>query len=470
MGSISSVSSSYKEDAGKAVANHEPARHKRGVEVDVHNIAALTQEGMRLRHELDKAWSEANAWGQISTESTSQSRAITLRAELLRANATAAALSNNGLRTELEGSLQESRCLCSEIEDALGIGSIGTAAERAKLRRELDQALSRPDGGAVATTDRERLRVELLEAQSEVSSLQAEFGVARATGVEHESTPISSPKSSKQAPRRRNPSHAGRDSPLHNTNDPKSIPGFGQGEEAAFMRRRDEPVDDEMPRKITPRFNVSDSPKATTSTARGGTSTQPTFRSPTPDRLPTSLAAVQASTTQRAPRDAREGDALHQKTSVFGSSVGKQDMSHPFEHSSQPRDSREKNVMYQKTAAMFEANVGAREQVSMSQRAGGDRGAAAMYAPNLGQASRNPRDDINAMYQKAVGSRDEAVRRQEAVTSQGSREVSNPMYQKAAAAFATNAGAANTGLKAEATDVIYQRAAAAYAAGASKTR
>jgi len=408
--------------------------------------------GMRLRHELDKAWSEANAWGQISTESTSQSRAITLRAELLRANATAAALSNNGLRTELEGSLQESRCLCSEIEDALGIGSIGTAAEREKLRRELDQALSRPDGAAVATTDRERLRVELLEAQSEVSNLQAEFGVARATGVEHESTPISSPKSSKQAARRRNP------------NDPKSTPGFGQEEEVAFMRRRDEPADDEMPRKITPRFNVSDSPrptpaesftgsingraktttsndvkegfKATTSTARGGTSTQPTFRSPTPDRLPTSLAPVQASMTQRVPHDARE-----------------------------------KNAMYQKTAAMFEANVGAREQMSMSQRAGGDRGTAAMYAPNLGQPARNPRDDINAMYQKAVGSRDEAVRREEAVTAQGSREVSNPMYQKAAAAFATNTGATNTGLKAEApTDVIYQRAAAAYAAGASKTR
>jgi len=450
--------------------------------------------------ELDKAWSEANAWGQISTESTSQSRAITLRAELLRANATAAALSNNGLRTELEGSLQESRCLCREIEDALGIGSIGTATEREKLRRELDQALSRPDGAAVATTDRERLRVELLEAQCEVSSLQAEFGVARATGDENVSTPVSSPKSSKQATRRRNPSHAGRDSPLHNTNDPKSTPGFGQAEEVVFMQRRDEPADDEMPRKITPRFNLSDSPrltpaesftgsvnvraktttsndvkegfKATTSTARGGTSTQPTFRSSTPDRLPTRLAPVQASTTQRAPRDAREGNAMHQKaSSIFASSVGKQEMSHPFEHSSQQRDSREKNAMYQKTAAMFEANVGAREQMSMSQRAGGDRGAAAMYAPNLGQAARNPRDDINAMYQKAVGSRDEGVRRDEAVTSQGSREVSNTMYQKAAAAFATNTGAANTGLKAEATtDVIYQRAAAAYAAGASKAR
>merc|ERR1712007_137492 len=152
----------------------------------------------------------------MGTESASQSRAITIRAELSRANATAAALSNSSLRTELEASRQESGCLRREIEEALAVGSIGTPTEREQLRRDLDQTLSHRGGAAVAITERERLRVEVLEAQSEISSLQADCGVGCAAGDRK----VFTPKSSEQAAWRRNPNPAGRDSPLHNTNDP----------------------------------------------------------------------------------------------------------------------------------------------------------------------------------------------------------------------------------------------------------
>merc|ERR1712137_941406 len=121
---------------------------------------------MHLHLELDRAWNEANAWGQVSTDSAPQSRAIAIRAELSRANATAAALGNNGLRTELEASRQESGCLRREIEDALATGSTGTPTEREQLRRDLDQTLSHRGGAATAITERESLRVEVLEAQS----------------------------------------------------------------------------------------------------------------------------------------------------------------------------------------------------------------------------------------------------------------------------------------------------------------
>merc|ERR1712137_1389407 len=153
---------------------------------------------MHLRLELDKAWNEANAWGQISIDSASQARAITIRAELSRANATAAALGNNGLRTELEASRQESGCLRREIEEALAVGSIGTPTEREELRRDLDQTLSHRGGASMAITERDRLRVEVLEAQCETSSSQAGSGLGRAAGHGY----VFTPNSSKQAAQR----------------------------------------------------------------------------------------------------------------------------------------------------------------------------------------------------------------------------------------------------------------------------
>merc|ERR1712007_212105 len=100
---------------------------------------------------------------------------------------------------------------------------------------------------------------------------------------------------------------------------------------------------------------------------------------------------------------------------------------------------------------MCAANVGAREEVSMSRHAERDgctnsmhRGATAVFAANLGpevrrsqSAARDFRDDVSTMYQKAAmfstGSRDEAVRRGRAITSLGPREVPNAMYERAAA-------------------------------------
>merc|ERR1712007_317743 len=65
-----------------------------------------------------------------------------------------------------------------------------------------------------------------------------------------------------------------------------------------------------------------------------------------PDRSPTWPAPVQASTSQRVPRDTRENNALHQKAaSIFASSVGKEVMTHPFEHSPHVHDVRETNAM-----------------------------------------------------------------------------------------------------------------------------
>merc|ERR1712137_1166011 len=253
-----------------------------------------------------------------------------------------------------------------------------------------DQTLSHRGGAAVAITERDRLRVEVLEAQSS----QADFGVGCAAG----DGSVSTPKSSKQAARRPNSNLAGKVSPLHSTNAPspndteegsflrKSSPAFGQVVEAAFVQCRDAPAVDDGPRKMPPRFNLPDSPtiataerfvraetptsadvnegfKATTSTARVGTSTQSTFstfadgvkkarsqmdrspqprspqpdrsaqlhRSPTqPDRSPTRPVTEQASISQRVPRDVRESNALHQKaSSIFAPSVRKEGMTHP---------------------------------------------------------------------------------------------------------------------------------------------
>jgi len=288
------------------------------------------------------------------------------------------------------------------------------------------------------------------------------------------------------------------------------------------MQGKDDPANDNVPRKMSPRYIFSDSPtptrsercagsingrvetptssdvnegfKATTSTARGGTSTQSTFstiaagvkktcsqmdllpqprspqpdrsaqldRSPTqPDRSPTRPESEQTSTSQRAPLHARESNALHQKaSSIFASSVGKEVMTHPFEHSPQGHDIIETNAMYQEASAMFGANVGVREDVSMSRCAEREsdtnamhRSATAKSAAYVGpevrtaqRAAGESRDDVNTMHQKAVsamfatGSRDEAVRRDEAGTSQGSGEMPNAMHQKAAAVFASNVG------------------------------
>lgn len=231
-------------------------------------------------------------------------------------------------------------------------------------------------------------------------------------------------------------------------------------------------------------------------------------------------APVQASTSHRAPRDARDSHALYQKAaSIFVPTLGKEEagtpqMMHPFDHSphlewppradrtpprlerTPTRVERETNAIYQKAAAMFAANAGAREEVSMSQRAERDRDtnamhqkAAAMFAANLlpkdevrpaQRSARDSRDDVNAMYQKAASAMFATGSRDEAVSSQRVREVPNAIYQKAAAVFA-----GNTGLKAEAClspsasrrvggrdpnreiNAMYQRAAAAYAAGTS---
>jgi len=394
-----------------------------------------------------------------------------------------------------------------------------------------------------AITERDRLRVEVLEAQSS----QADFGVGCAAGDGR----VFTPKSSKQAAQRRNPNPAGKDSPLHNTNDPsptdteegsfirKSSPAFSQVVEAAFVQCRDDLATDEVPRKMPPRFILPDSPtpataenfgraktptsvdveegfKATTSTAHVGTSTQSTFstfadgvkktrsqmdRSPQPgssqpdrsaqldrsptqlDRSPTRPVTEQASISQRVPRDVRESNALHQKaSSIFAPTVRKEGMTHPFENSPQGHNVKEPNAMYQKAGAMFGANVGVREAVSMprSEREKNTNtahcSATAKFAANVGsevpttqRAAQESGDDVNAIYQKAAsamfatGSRDEAARRDEAGTLQGSREVPNAMHQKAAAVIAANAG-----LKAESsTDVMYQTAAAAYAASTS---
>merc|ERR1712007_43249 len=115
--------------------------------------------------------------------------------------------------------------------------------------------------------------------------------------------------------------------------------------------------------------------------------------------------------------------------------------------------------------------------VSMSQRAERERetnathrSATAKSAAYVGpevrirqRAARESRDNVKAVHQKApsamfaTGSRDEAVRREEA------GDMPNAMHHKAAAVFAANAG-----LKVEArTDVMYQRAAASYAASTS---
>merc|ERR1712007_152640 len=165
------------------------------------------------------------------------------------------------------------------------------------------------------------------------------------------------------------------------------------------------------------------------------------------------------------------------------SSVGKEVTTHPFEHSPHVHDVRETNAMYQKAVAMFGANVGAREAVSRSPHAERERDTNAMHrsataksASYVGpeariaqRSARESRDNVNAMHQKAAstkfvtGSRDEAVRRDEAGTSKGSCDIPNVMHQKAAAVFAANAG-----LKVEAsTGVMYQRAAAAHAASSS---
>merc|ERR1712107_688005 len=62
------------------------------------------------------------------------------------------------------------------------------------------------------------------------------------------------------------------------------------------------------------------------------------------------------------------------------------------------------------------------------------------------RSARESRDDANAMHEKvastmfATGSRDEAVRRDEAGTSQGYRDVPNAMPQKVAAVFVADAG------------------------------
>merc|ERR550532_1639578 len=97
---------------------------------------------------------------------------------------------------------------------------------------------------------------------------------------------------------------------------------------------------------------------------------------------------------------------------------------------------------------------------------------AAYVGPEVRTARRSAqasRDDVNAMHQKtasamfATGSRDGAVRRDQAGTSQGSRSMPNAMHQKAAPVFTANAG-----LKVEAsTDVMYERAGMAYAANTS---
>lgn len=185
-------------------------------------------------------------------------------------------------------------------------------------------------------------------------------------------------------------------------------------------------------------------------------------------------APVQASTSQHAPCDARESNALHQKASaIFASSVGKEVIIHPVELSPERHDVMETNVMYQKAGAMFGANVAAREAVSMSQRAENEmetnamhRSATAKSAAYVGpevrirqRAARESRDNVKAIHQKApsakfaTGSRDEAVMREEV------GDMPNTMHHKAASVFAAKAG-----LKVEArTDVIYQRASAAYA-------
>merc|ERR1712007_315664 len=178
------------------------------------------------------------------------------------------------------------------------------------------------------------------------------------------------------------------------------------------------------------------------------------------------------------------GNALHHKaSSIFASSVGKEVMTHPFQHSPQGHDVTETNTMYQKAGEMLGAIVREREAVSMSQHAECERDTNATHrsataksgayvGPEVRRAQRSAResrDDVNAMHEKAAstmfatGSRDEAVRRDEAGTSQGSRDAPNAMPQKVTAVFAANAG-----LKVEAsTDVMYQRAAAAYAASTS---
>jgi len=202
------------------------------------------------------------------------------------------------------------------------------------------------------------------------------------------------------------------------------------------------------------------------------------------DKSPTRLAQVQASTSQRAPLDTRESNALHYKaSSIFASSVGKEVMTHPFQYSPQACDVTDTNAMYQKSGEMFGAIVRGGEAVSMSQHAECERDTDSMHrsataksGAYFGQqvrraqrSARESRDDANAMHEKvastmfATGSRDEAVRRDEAGTSQGYRDVPNAMPQKVAAVFVADAG-----LKVEAsTDVMYQSAAAAYAASTS---
>lgn len=217
------------------------------------------------------------------------------------------------------------------------------------------------------------------------------------------------------------------------------------------MQCRDDPAGDEVPRKMTPRLIlpgqgetlpstcINEGFKSMTPTARGDTSTQFTSRTfapganktrsqmdrssqprcpqpdksawldrpPTrPDRLSTWPAPVQASTSQHTPRDAKQRNGLYQKaSSISASSVGKEEMTHPFEHSPQERNVRETNALYQN----FAANYGAREEVSMSRYAERDgctnsmhRGATAMFAANLGpevrrsqSAARDFRDDVS---------------------------------------------------------------------------
>merc|ERR1712007_370413 len=134
-----------------------------------------------------------------------------------------------------------------------------------------------------------------------------------------------------------------------------------------------------------------------TPTARGGTLTPRTFapgskktrlqmnqssqpRCPQPDksawldrpptrldRLSTWSAHVQASTSQHTPRDAKQRSGLYQKaSSIAASYVGKEEMTHAFDHSPQERNVRETNASYQNAVGMFAANVGARDEVSMS--------------------------------------------------------------------------------------------------------
>merc|ERR1712137_478315 len=202
----------------------------------------------------------------------------------------------------------------------------------------------------------------------------------------------------------------------------------------AFVQCRDDRAIYEVPRMMPPDVILPDSPtpttaerfgrakiptsadvnvgfKATTSTAGVGTSTQSTF-STLADGVKKTRSQMDQSPQPSSPqpdRSAQLDRAMHE---------------------------RDTNAMHWSATANSAAYVG--PEIRTARR-----------------SAQESRDDVNAMHQKtasamfATGSRDEAVRRDEAGTLQGSHDVPNATHQKAAAVFTANAG-----LKVEAsTDV-----------------